>query len=75
MRQIFKRGDRVRVSYHDDKVLGRVTIASENGRSLVIEFSDQMLGGFVGMIPVFWDEKTQQFIDLMVNDPVTIEAA
>jgi hypothetical protein len=75
MMQIFQRGDRVRVSYHDDTVLGRVTIASGNGRSLVIEFEHHMLGGFVGMIPVFWDEKTQGFIDLMVNDPVSIEAA
>jgi hypothetical protein len=71
---IFKIGQRVRISYHGQQTDAWVTVASDNGRSLVVEFPDRMVGGFAGMMPLFWDEKTNEFIDLMVNDPVTIEA-
>lgn len=46
-----KSGDQVLISVDGRALDGEVVLASENGRSLFIEF-DAMIGGHVGQMPV-----------------------
>lgn len=50
---ILKTGDIVKAIYGGRSVTARVQIASPNGRSLVIVWDDGMLGGHLGMMPVW----------------------
>lgn len=67
---IHKTGDRVRISFQGRAVEAVVVLASPNGRSLFLEF-DALLGGYVGQMPVLWEEGA--FYDLIRREPVTIE--
>jgi hypothetical protein len=69
--KIWKTGDSLMVSFKGRRVLGQVKLASENGRSLMLEF-DAMLGGYVGMMPVL--EEDGVFRDLITKSVVTLEA-
>lgn len=51
-----KRGDFVKATYDGRTVEAMVTLASSNGRSLVIMWGDGMLGGHAGMMPISCDE-------------------
>jgi len=60
---IWRTGESVRITYAGRTVLGKVILASSNGRSLALEF-DAMLGGWPGGMPVLWDDATASFRDL-----------
>lgn len=60
-------GDRVRITYGNQSIDGRVTLASRNGRSLMLEWDDGMLGGFAGSMAVLDGQ------DLLFRRPVTVE--
>jgi hypothetical protein len=62
-------GDRVKITFRGRTVLGKVTLASGNGRSLMLEF-EAILGGFVGMLPVV--RLDGQYIDVFFGEPVEI---
>lgn len=49
---ILKRGDHVRVTASNRSVVAMVTMASPNGRSIILMF-DAVLGGWVGAMPAF----------------------
>jgi hypothetical protein len=53
---ILCKGDVVLANNGERTIEARVTIASPNGRSLVIVWADGMLGGYVGMMPVLYDD-------------------
>lgn len=71
MSEPFKRGDFVNVTYGDRTVEAMVTLASPNGRSLLVMF-EAMLGGHAGVMPILQvDDGT--FISLIESKPVKIE--
>jgi hypothetical protein len=61
---VFRTGDECRITYAGKNVPGKVVLASENGRSLYLSF-DEMLGGYVGEMPVLWDEPNERFLCLV----------
>jgi hypothetical protein len=74
-------GDRVRISMGGKTMDGVVTLASRNGKSLVLEF-DGALGGegiYCGMMPVTWSPPADGgfgpgvYHDLIEGAPVEIE--
>jgi hypothetical protein len=50
-----KTGDHVWIDFDGRKVEGKIVMASENERSLMLAF-DAMLGGHVGMMPVLLED-------------------
>ncbi len=73
MTHSFKQGDRVRITYKGRMVPGVVFLASDNGFSLMLSFQ-AMLGGYVGTMPVLWDEiEPGGYKDLIEWQPVLIE--
>jgi hypothetical protein len=62
-------GDRVKIRFKGREVEGVVVLASENGKSLALEF-DAMLGGYVSMMPVL--DAGDGYRDLVTNSPVEI---
>ena len=70
----FTRGDTITATYEGRTVKAMVTLASPNGRSLVIVWDDGMLGGHVGMMPVFQDERGD-YRSLIEDKPITLKAS
>jgi hypothetical protein len=71
----FKTGDRVRATYQGRSVNAVVWMASENGRSIVIDWmstDDGMLGGFAGVMPIYRLDDGL-YVSLIEGDPVTLE--
>lgn len=66
---IFKHGDQVFVTHAYKTTFAVVTLASKNGRSLILSFN-AMLGGYGGWMPVLWSET--RFIDLIQSEEVVI---
>lgn len=62
--KIWKAGDLVQITYRQQTIVGRVILASSNGRSLMLEF-EGMLGGFVGRMPVLQADNNGPFQDLI----------
>jgi hypothetical protein len=56
-------------------VLGVVQLASENGKSLVLNFWPEKLGGYIGMMPVLAEDSTGVYRDLVVGEPVEVVKA
>ena len=71
---IFKTGDHIIATYEGRTVDAVVKLASPNGRSLMIAWDDGMLGGHVGMMPIFQQENGR-YCSLMEGKPVTLESA
>jgi hypothetical protein len=65
----FRRGEAVRITFHDHTVDGEVLMASENGLSMTLLF-DGSLGGYHKFMPVLWMEDS--FVDLLLAHPVLI---
>ena len=68
-----KTGDRVKVTYAGQTVLGSVLLASPNSKSLVLVF-DAMLAGYIGMMPVLWNDELTRYEDLITRRPVSASA-
>jgi len=43
-----------------------VALASSNGRSLILQF-EGILGGYVGMMPIVWEDEFMGYMDLINN--------
>lgn len=72
--RIFQTGESVTIRYRQKTAAGRVKLASDNGRSLMLEF-DAMLGGYAGMMPVLWLEDRQPgFYCLVEGEAVQVAA-
>lgn len=67
--RIWREGDAVRVVHDGKSVTGLVTMASENGISLVVAFDD-MLGGHVGSMPLLWHDG--EFRSLFCGKPTEL---
>lgn len=67
--RVWKTGERVEIGFAAKTVIGKVLLASSNGRSLMLEF-DAMLGGYAGMMPVL--EEGGQFRDLITRSIVVL---
>jgi hypothetical protein len=75
----FKTGDPISIGYGERRIIGRVRLASANGRSLMLEF-EGILGGHVGMMPVLLGEDalfrsivTQEVVQLRRPAPIQTE--
>lgn len=68
----FKKDDIVIVTYEGRTVTAAVTLASPNGRSLMIAWGDGMLGGHCGMMPIL--EEGGGYWSLIEGKPVTLKA-
>lgn len=66
-----KQGDLVHVTYEGKSLTARVVLASPNGRSLLIAWEDGMLGGHVGMMPVF-QEEDGEYRSLIEGKPIEL---
>jgi hypothetical protein len=66
-----KRGDKIELTYDDRTVEAVVTMASDNGRSLVVEF-EALLIPYIGTMPLLQQEDGS-FVDLMVGRPVVVK--
>ena len=66
-------GDRVEVTYGRQTVRGSVALASPNAKSLVLIF-EAMLGRYVGMMPVLWNDDRSHYEDLITQQPVSVVA-
>jgi len=67
----FKTGDTVTTTYDGRTIDAVVILASPNGRSLMLQWDDGMLGGHVGMMPVLRDERGNYW-SLIEGKPVTL---
>lgn len=67
------KGDAVVITYDGRTVDGEVLMASGNGMSLVLGF-DAMLGGHLGVMPVFWRSDQGGYTDLMTGRPLEVAA-
>ncbi len=66
-----KRGDFVWIEHEGQRVRGMVSLASENGNSLMLLFDD-MVGGYLGMMPVL-REGDGEYRDLIKGEIVKLE--
>lgn len=69
---VHRAGAIVCVTYRQRSVSAVVMLASENGKALMLGF-DAMLGGYVGLMPVCWDEKEGVFRGLCCGEPVEVK--
>jgi hypothetical protein len=70
-KRMFRRGDFVWVEQGGSQMKAMVTIASKNGRSLVVMF-DGMFAGYVNMMPLLADEQGE-YRDLISHSVVTVK--
>lgn len=71
--RVWKAGEAVRITCMGRTVPGALAMASPNGKSLVVEF-EAILGGWVGMTALSWDDATETFRDLR-SVPMELEEA
>lgn len=67
--RVWRTGEAVRVEHDGKSVMGIVTLASDNGISLVVAFDD-ILGGHVGSMPLLWHEG--EFRSLFCGKPTAL---
>jgi hypothetical protein len=63
-------GSRVLITYKGREIEGHVRMVSENQKSAAFVF-DGMLGGYVGMMPVF--DHGEGYRDLVEGEPVEVK--
>lgn len=62
------------VTYEGKTTEAEVYMRSDNGKSVVLRF-DAMLGGYVGMMPIMWEEMEPppgRYIDLINGKPLVV---
>lgn len=64
-------GDPIYLCYEGTETYGSVLLASTNSKSLMLKF-EAILGGYVGMMPVLWNDGTSEYLDLIQGQPVVI---
>lgn len=72
--RIWKKGERVAITYRGRTVTGRVEMAGTTGRSLMLSFQ-ALLGGFAGHMAVSWHGETSEFRDIIVGATVDLAEA
>ena len=71
-RPIFRQDDKVRVTFNGRTVFGYVKLASPTGKNLMILCPDVMIGGYLELLPVIWNEGQKTFVDLIEDKPFKI---
>lgn len=69
--RVWKRGERVAITYMGRTVVGRVEAASAEGVALMLAF-EALLGGFAGHMPVLWHESPGEYRDIILGGVVAI---
>lgn len=64
-----REGDSVLIDYEGRRAAGKVALASDNGRSLMLSF-DAILGGYPGLMPVLKSPDDGQYRDLVLDHVV-----
>ena len=64
------RGQFVWVTFEGRTVAAMVGLAAPNGESAILLF-EGILGGYVGMMPIAWQE-TGEYADLLTGRPVVV---
>lgn len=62
------------VTYKGKTVQAEVYKRSPNGKSVILRF-DAMLGGYVGMMPIMWEEMEPppgRYVDLIEQQPLVV---
>ena len=67
-----KKGEEIVLEHEGREVTAFVLMASENGKSLAVAF-DAMLGGYVGMMPILFNDEAGEYQDLAIGKPVLIK--
>jgi len=76
VKTIFRKGDKVRATCDGRTVTAIVSLASENGRSIIIDWTqtdDHMLTGHVGRMPIFCSYDDNVFRALLDGAVVKLE--
>lgn len=69
---VLRTGELVEITYRGKTVIGVVSTASANGRSLFVEYND-LLGGYLCGMPILFVERGDgEFHDLFVGDLVEL---
>ena len=71
--EVFKKGQAVTIGLEGREIDAVIIIASENGKSLAAVF-DGMIGGYVQMMPILYDDSKQYFKDLVKGRELIIKA-
>ena len=69
--RIWRKGERIDITYQGRVVTGRVELGSENGLALQIVFQ-ALLGVFAGRMPVIWHESECEYRDIIMGGVVGI---
>lgn len=69
--RVWKKGDVVRITFEGQSARAEVLLASGNGKSLMLQF-EAIVGGFVGMMPVLWNDATGSFEEIVGHLPVEV---
>lgn len=67
------KGAQLTVTYQGQTTRAVALLASDNHQSAMLGF-DAMLGGYLGMMPILWNEQRGIYLDLIVGAEVTVEA-
>jgi hypothetical protein len=71
--RVWRTGEEVILRCDGRSLPARILLASPNGHSLALAF-EGIVAGFVGMMPVLWDERARSFVSLGVACPVEVAA-
>lgn len=66
-----RRGEFVWVTYERKLIKAMAVMVSDNGVSAILMF-EGMLGGFVGAMPIVFDEHVQEYQDVFTGTPLTM---
>ena len=72
--KVWKTGDAVRITVKEHTVPGKVLLASGNGKSLALQF-EAILAGYVGMMPVLYDDEIGAYRALVCGTRVIVQPA
>jgi hypothetical protein len=68
---IFRTGDLVWTTHCGMTLPAKVVLASKNGKSLMLSF-EAIIGGYVGAMPVSWNETRGEYEDLIEQACVVV---
>lgn len=72
--RVWRAGDVVELACEGTRSRATVVLASSNGRSLMLRF-EGVVAGFVGMMPVRWDDDAQFFLEIAEGRRVDVRAS
>ena len=74
MMEKLSKGDKVIITLASREIEGLVILSSGNSKSLMLTF-DAFFGGYVGMMPLLYDDTAQAYRDLIENRIIKVKKA